>query len=100
MQSNPYTAVSFSPRVYFLVPATGRASPFSIPSVRSFAGKEHDGSAEALQTLAEGPGASSSQTEAQATARGSLELGVSVLLEEGLLKVQTESSIQLLFSTF
>lgn len=80
------------------------ASLSPIPFVGSFAGKKHDGSAEAMQALSQGPGASSSETETRTSDRGRLELGASVLLQEGLLKVRTDSSKensgQLLFSTF
>lgn len=61
-------------------------SPFPNP----FAGKDkHDASAEAMQALSAGPGARFSETETQTIVKGSLELGLSVLQEEDLLRVQT-----------
>jgi len=49
---------------------------------------QQDGSAEAMQAPSEGPGDSFSETETQSTVKGSLELGLSVLREEDLLRVQ------------
>lgn len=81
-------------------------SPLPNLFVGNSAGKEkHDGSAEAMQALSEGPGASFSETETQTTVKGRLELGLSVPREEDLLRVQTvnlpkkTSESVILFST-